>query len=47
MSLLDETSAANSFLGMCSECLQSKSFPTERARDLWERHHPHDDGDGA
>jgi hypothetical protein len=40
MSVLDET-APDVWLGICSECLQSKSFPTERERDLWERFHPH------
>ncbi|WP_166462060.1 hypothetical protein [Mycobacterium paragordonae] len=31
------------YIGICDECQSVKSFPTERARDLWERHHPHDD----
>lgn len=30
------------FLGMCDECLSAKQFGTERERDQWEHHHPHD-----
>lgn len=47
MSLLDEIFGGDMYLGICDECQQAKRFSTERARDLWERHHPHDDGDGA
>jgi hypothetical protein len=35
------------FVGFCDECRTVKSFTSERARDLWSRHHAHDDGDGA
>lgn len=30
------------FVGFCDECLSAKVFSTERARDLWQRHHPHE-----
>lgn len=32
------------YLGICDFCRSVKEFPTARARDLWERHHPHEDG---
>lgn len=41
MTLLDDIFAPDHFLGICDECQQAKTFTTERARDLWERHHPH------
>jgi hypothetical protein len=39
--------AGGEWLGICPECLQSKTFGTERERDLWERFHTHDAEGGA
>jgi hypothetical protein len=40
---VNEIAVPDLWLGMCPECLQSKHFTSERARDLWERHHPHEE----
>ena len=28
-------------IGICDECLSVKEFPSEKARDMWEKFHPH------
>lgn len=32
------------WVGLCDECCSAKPFASERERDLWERHHTHDQG---
>lgn len=32
------------FVAICPTCTGSKTFTTERARDLWLKHHAHDEG---
>jgi hypothetical protein len=29
------------YVAICDECRTVKSFSTEHARELWEKHHPH------
>jgi hypothetical protein len=36
------TTPAVTFSGSCPECGAFKTFDTERARDLWLKHHAHD-----
>lgn len=45
--LLDEIFGPDLILGLCDECRQVKTFGTERERELWQKYHAHDDGDGA
>lgn len=41
MNLLDEILGGDAFIGFCDECRWSKTFRTQRERDLWERNHCH------
>ncbi len=29
------------YIGFCHECQSTKTFNSERARDLWQQYHPH------
>lgn len=33
------------YLGICDICRVVGEFPTARTRDLWERNHPHNEGE--
>lgn len=45
--LLDQIFGGDLWLGICDTCRQARNFNSERERDLWQKFHPHDDGDGA
>jgi len=35
------------YTATCPECQSTKEFDTERAHDLWLRHHAHDSEEGC
>lgn len=40
------TAATTHYVGICDVCRTVKTFTSERARELWEKYHPHaEDGE--
>lgn len=42
MNLFDQILGGDYWIGVCDECRQSKTFATERERELWSKYHTHE-----